>query len=136
SLMPVSLVNRWPISASFLSDAGAKLFQQRYEISRCCPLAGGMPVARMPASPAVVVRKRRRFMASMGSFSSSAVVPSVGLPAEWRHWDVSVKAWIVGGHGVIGVYGSPWPSVKLCYDAERQRRHFPVIRSPRLGDEQ
>ena len=29
SLMPVSLVKRWPISASFLSDAGAKLFQQR-----------------------------------------------------------------------------------------------------------
>ena len=28
-LMPVSLVNRWPISASFLSEAGAKLFQQR-----------------------------------------------------------------------------------------------------------
>ncbi len=34
-LMPVSLVKRWPISASFLSEAGAKLFQQRYEISRC-----------------------------------------------------------------------------------------------------
>ena len=29
SLMPVSLVKRWPISASFLSEAGAKLFQQR-----------------------------------------------------------------------------------------------------------
>ena len=29
SLMPVSLVKRCPISASFLSEAGAKLFQQR-----------------------------------------------------------------------------------------------------------
>jgi hypothetical protein len=28
-LIPVSLVKRWPISASFLSDAGAKLFQER-----------------------------------------------------------------------------------------------------------
>ena len=28
-LMPVSLVKRWPISASFLSEAGAKLFQHR-----------------------------------------------------------------------------------------------------------
>src|SRR2546422_47384 len=60
SLMPVSLVKRWPISASFLSEAGAKLFQQRYEISRCWPRAGGTRVARMPARPpAAVVRKRR-----------------------------------------------------------------------------
>ena len=28
-LMPVSLVNRGPISASFLSESGAKLFQHR-----------------------------------------------------------------------------------------------------------
>ncbi len=55
SLIPVSLVKRWPISASFLSDAGAKLFQQRYEISRCWPRAGGTRVARMPARPAPVV---------------------------------------------------------------------------------
>src|SRR2546425_1903385 len=40
SLIPVSFVKRWPISASFLSMSGAKLFQQRYEISRCCPRAG------------------------------------------------------------------------------------------------
>jgi hypothetical protein len=60
-LMPVSLVKRGPISASFLSEAGAKLFQQRYEISRVCPTAGAVRVARMPASPVVVVpRKRRR----------------------------------------------------------------------------
>src|SRR2546426_3584821 len=43
SLMPVSLVKRWPISDSFLSEAGAKLFQHRYEISRDCPHAGGHP---------------------------------------------------------------------------------------------
>ena len=55
-LMPVSLVKRWPISASFLSEAGAKLFQQRYEIYCCWPRAGGIPVARIPARPAVVVR--------------------------------------------------------------------------------
>ena len=55
SLIPVSLVKRWPISAIFLSDAGAKLFQQRYEISRCWPRAGGTRVARMPARPAPVV---------------------------------------------------------------------------------
>src|SRR2546430_4638773 len=67
NLMPVSLVKRWPISASFLSEAGAKLFQQRYEISRCWPRAGGTRVARMPARPppAVVVRKRRRLIGSM-----------------------------------------------------------------------
>jgi hypothetical protein len=29
SLMPVSLVKRWAISVSFLSEAGAKLFQAR-----------------------------------------------------------------------------------------------------------
>ena len=55
SLIPVSLVKRCPISASFLSEAGAKLFQQRYEISRCWPRAGGTRVARMPARPAPVV---------------------------------------------------------------------------------
>src|SRR5213593_245324 len=61
-LIPVSFVKRWPISASFLSEAGAKLFQQRYEISRCCPRAGGTPAARMPARPApVVARNCRRF---------------------------------------------------------------------------
>src|SRR3989441_12731526 len=67
SLIPVSFVNRWPISASFLSMSGAKLFQQRYEISRCWPRAGGMPVARTPARPApvVVVRKWRRVIADM-----------------------------------------------------------------------
>src|SRR5438552_2023685 len=66
SLMPVSLVKRWPISASFLSEAGAKLFQQRYEISRCWPRAGGTRVARIPARPPpVVVRKRRRLIGSM-----------------------------------------------------------------------
>src|SRR5712691_8233812 len=66
SLMPVSLVKRWPISASFLSEFGAKLFQQRYEISRCWPRAGGMRVARIPARPPpVVARKRRRLKDSM-----------------------------------------------------------------------
>src|SRR5439155_9542291 len=67
SLMPVSLVKRWAISESFLSESGAKLFQHRYETSRCWPRAGGMPVARMPARPvpAVVVRKRRRVIATM-----------------------------------------------------------------------
>src|SRR6266566_2317788 len=69
SLIPVSFVKRWPISASFLSMSGAKLFQQRYEISRCCPSAGGMPVARIPARPApvVVVRNRRRVSEDMPS---------------------------------------------------------------------
>src|SRR5439155_7063385 len=66
-LMPVSLVKRWPISDSFLSESGAKLFQHRYETSRCWPRAGGTPVARMPARPvpAVVVRKRRRVIVAM-----------------------------------------------------------------------
>src|SRR5438552_12587108 len=66
-LMPVSFVNRCPISPSFLSEAGAKLFQQRYEISRGCAIAGATRVARMPARPvvAVAVRNRRRVMASM-----------------------------------------------------------------------
>ena len=54
-LIPVSLVKRWPISASFLSEAGAKLFQHRYVISRCWPRAGGMRVARIPARPVPVV---------------------------------------------------------------------------------
>src|SRR5262252_7883078 len=66
-LIPVSLVKRWPISASFLSEAGAKLFQQRYETWRCWPRAGGTPVARMPARPAVVVKNRRRLIGCMGS---------------------------------------------------------------------
>src|SRR5690242_9146037 len=35
--------------------SGAKLFQQRYETSRCCPRAGGTPAARIPARPAPVV---------------------------------------------------------------------------------
>src|SRR5437867_8324776 len=67
SLIPVSLVKRWPISDSFLSESGAKLFQHRYETSRCWPRAGGTPVARMPARPvpAVVVRKRRRVIVAM-----------------------------------------------------------------------
>src|SRR6267142_1260003 len=56
-LMPVSFVKRGAISASFLSESGAKLFQQRYEISRCCPRAGGTPVA--------VVRKWRRVIDDM-----------------------------------------------------------------------
>src|SRR5882724_10406954 len=66
-LMPVSFVKRGAISASFLSESGAKLFQQRYEISRCCPRAGGTPVARMLARPApvVVVRKWRRVIDDM-----------------------------------------------------------------------
>src|SRR5437773_1145665 len=66
-LMPVSLVKRWPISDSFLSESGAKLFQHRYETSRCWPRADGTPVARMPARPvpAVVVRKRRRVIVAM-----------------------------------------------------------------------
>ena len=66
-LMPVSLVKRWPISDSFLSESGAKLFQHRYETSRCWPRAGGTPVARTPARPvpAVVVRKRRRVIVAM-----------------------------------------------------------------------
>src|SRR5712692_8891493 len=69
--MPVSLVKRWPISASFLSELGAKLFQHRYEISRCWPRAGGTLVARMPAIPAVVVRNWRRLTGRMcSSFSS------------------------------------------------------------------
>src|SRR6267142_5829398 len=66
-LMPVSFVKRGAISASFLSESGAKLFQQWYEISRWCPRAGGTPVARMPARPApvVVVRKWRRVIDDM-----------------------------------------------------------------------
>src|SRR5215510_100419 len=59
-LIPVSLVKRWPISASFLSESGAKLFQQRYEISRCWPRAGGTPAARIPARPALVVARNCR----------------------------------------------------------------------------
>src|SRR4029453_18308448 len=68
-LMPVSFVKRGPSSAIFLSEAGAKLFQHRYEISRCCPRAGGTPVARIPAMPApvVVVRKCLRVTEDMPS---------------------------------------------------------------------
>src|SRR5574341_189910 len=79
-LMPVSLVKRWPISASFLSEAGAKLFQQRYEISRCWPRAGGTRAARTPASPApvVVARKRRRLIGSMAPPALVAPGPGVG----------------------------------------------------------
>src|SRR5437667_419803 len=67
SLIPVSLVKRWPISDSFLSEAGAKLFQHRYEISRACPHAGGTPEARMPARPVAVVRNCRRLTGCMNS---------------------------------------------------------------------
>jgi len=42
------------------------LFQQRYEISRCWPRAGGTPEARIPARPApVAVRNCRRFTECM-----------------------------------------------------------------------
>src|SRR5438093_12202552 len=58
--MPVSFAKRWPISASFLSEAGAKLFQHRYKISRCWPRAGGTPAARIPARPALVVARNCR----------------------------------------------------------------------------
>src|SRR5262245_6392567 len=87
-LMPVSLVKRGPISASFLSESGAKLFQQRYEISRCCPRAGGMPVARIPARPApvVVVRKCRRVSEDMPSpiVRGSSRMPASPRPARLR----------------------------------------------------
>src|SRR5213595_646171 len=54
------------MSFCFLSIAGAKLFQQRYEISRCWPRAGGTRAARMPARPPpAVVRKLRRLVGSI-----------------------------------------------------------------------
>src|SRR4029453_16437496 len=83
-LMPVSLVKRTAISSSFLSMSGAKLFQQRYEISRCCPRAGGIPAAKMPARPApvVVVRKRRRVIDAMNPpLSFTARAPRAGAGA-------------------------------------------------------
>src|SRR5262249_19361799 len=81
-LMPVSFVKRGPISASFLSESGAKLFQQRYEISRCCPRAGGTPAARTPTRPApVVVVNWRRVREGM---TSPIVRGSLRIPASWR----------------------------------------------------
>src|SRR5712691_7560690 len=80
SLMPVSLVKRCPISASFLSEAGAKLFQQRYEISRDCPHAGGTPEARMPARPVAVVRNCRRLTGRMNS--SFLALRAAGIEAR------------------------------------------------------
>src|SRR5499426_4399431 len=81
-LIPVSFVKRGPISASFLSESGAKLFQQRYEISRCCPRAGGTPAARIPARPApVVVVNCRRVREGM---TSPIVRGSLRMPASSR----------------------------------------------------
>src|SRR5439155_4429578 len=79
-LMLVSFVKRGPISASFLSESGAKLFQQRYEISRCCPRAGGMPMARIPARPAPVVVVRNCLRVSEGMPSPCDFRPVVIWP--------------------------------------------------------
>jgi len=41
--MPVSLVKRWPISESFLSEAGAKLFQAEVRDLAHLPDGGRRP---------------------------------------------------------------------------------------------
>src|SRR3972149_3650148 len=64
-LRAVSGVKRGAISARRVAVAGPKLVQQRDEISRCWPRAGGTPEARMPARPALVARKWRRLSGSM-----------------------------------------------------------------------
>src|SRR2546430_198980 len=93
--MPVSLVKRAAISPSFLSDAGAKLFQQRYEISRCWPRAGATPLARMPASHAVAVTNCRRVT---GCMSPPPVVRAAG--AAWLAWNSDQTTLDMGAHPV------------------------------------
>src|SRR5437667_12263327 len=90
--MPVSFVKRWPISASFLSMTGAKLFQQRYETSRCCPRAGAVRVARIPArlAPVVVVRKRRRVIAGMTPPLAVGRRPARGRRRRFVFGDVDI----------------------------------------------
>src|SRR5262245_29604985 len=98
-LMPVSLVKRTAISSSFLSMSGAKLFQQRYEISRCCPRAGAIPAAKMPArlAPVVVVRKRRRVIDAMNPpLSFTARAPFAGAGRRCLRSEQSFEG--TGGH--------------------------------------
>src|SRR5260370_39371324 len=110
SLIPVSLVKRWPISASFLSEYGAKLFQQRYEISRCWPRAGGMRVARIPARPPpVVARKRRRLKDFM----------TPPWLSECRHAAGAVKA--RRDSGVIGLADRAWEPLLRAPRGRRRR---------------
>ena len=114
-LMPVSLVKRWPISASFLSEAGAKLFQQRYEISRCWPRAGGTPVARMPARPAAG-GGRRTDGESLGSWFLrwTVVGRRNGLAGHCRRTVVAVRC-----HTPVKSRG--------LWIAGRSRRRRPVL---------